>query len=565
MPLAHRLTPAAAAAAAATALLVACGGGSADSSPPPALVVPASSGVAVDGYLSGASALCDTNGNGNADAGETSVTTDATGKFSFPTGCTSGIVVRGGVSVDTGVLFTGVLKAPAGSSVVTPLTTLLVAGLTQSQIKTTLGLPSGTDLQSVDPALKTNGVLADPDLYKKTLVVQQLVQKTAEMLAGLGGASSDSAKQALYTEVGQAFAGVLKTSAALGSGSNAGTTLNASVVAGLVKAAAVQAGAAGSSSSAEVKAGLAKVNADALGAVSAASLKAEAEAIAKATEADLTAVTKAQQNSDTITNFVAANSAQLAAAPTALTTALGSTLAGQVSGALAAPPASNYLALASDAISLINGVASSSYSMAQFQSAAGISIGWPMAEAMLLKITLNEVGSYAIAADQKVTAAVSITETTATGKGEIRAYIDQVNIQRTAAGLKISVPTGANAVVYGVSSDGKKKAIIDFGASVAGITNTLTTAAGLGNPIVLGNVVNYAVNKIGKDFTGIGSLRGTYKVSVVLNGVPLRKADGSLLPALAIAVPTELDSSGAAVKATAVSGWGLSGSITLAN
>ena len=564
MPLVLRLTPAAAAAAAATALLVACGGGGADSSPPPALVVPASSGLAVDGYLSGASALCDTNGNGNADAGETSVTTDATGKFSFTAGCTSGIVVRGGVSVDTGVLFTGVLKAPAGSSVVTPLTTLLVAGLTQSQIKTTLGLPSGTDLQSVDPALKTNGVLADPDLYKKTLVVQQLVQKTAELLAGLGGASSDSAKQALYTEVGQAFAGVLKTSAALGSGSNAGTTLNASVVAGLVKAAAVQAGAA-ASTSAEVKAGLAKVNADALGAVSAASLKAEAEAIAKATEADLTAVTKAQQNSDTITNFVAANSAQLAAAPTALTAALGSTLAGQVSGALAAPPASNYLALAADAISLINGVASSSYSMAQFQSTAGISIAWPMAEAMLLKLTLNEVGSYAIAADQKVTAAVSITETTATGKGEIRAYIDQVNIQRTAAGLKISVPTGANALVYGVSSDGKKKAIIDFGASVAGITNTLTTAAGLGNPIVLGNVVNYAVNKIGKDFTGIGSLRGTYKVSVVLNGVPLRKADGSLLPALAIAVPTELDSSGAAVKATAVSGWGLSGSITLAD
>lgn len=564
MPLAHRLTPAAAAAAAATALLVACGGGGADSSPPPALVVPASSGLAVDGYLSGASALCDTNGNGNADAGETSVTTDASGKFTFTAGCNSGIVVRGGVSVDTGVLFTGVLKAPAGSSVVTPLTTLLVAGLTQSQIKTALGLPSGTDLQMVDPALKANGVLADPDLYKKTLVVQQLVQKTAELLAGLGGASSDSAKQALYTEVGQAFAGVLKTSAALSSGSNAGTTLNASVVAGLVKAAAVQAGAA-ASTSAEVKAGLAKVNADALGAVSAASLKAEAEAIAKATEADLTAVTKAQQNSDTITNFVAANSAQLAAAPTALTAALGSTLAGQVSGALAAPPASNYLALAADAISLINGVASSSYSMAQFQSTAGISIAWPMAEAMLLKLTLNEVGSYAIAADQKVTAAVSITETTATGKGEIRAYIDQVNIQRTAAGLKISVPTGANAMVYGVSSDGKKKAIIDFGASVAGITNTLTTAAGLGNPIVLGNVVNYAVNKIGKDFTGIGSLRGTYKVSVVLNGVPLRKADGSLLPALAIAVPTELDSSGAAVKATAVSGWGLSGSITLAN
>ncbi len=563
MPQLHRLTPAAAAAAAATALLVACGGGGADSTPPAVVVIP-SSGVAVDGYLSGATALCDTNGNGAADSGETSVTTDATGKFTFPAGCNSGIAVRGGVSVDTGVLFTGVLKAPAGSSVVTPLTSMLVAGLTQAQIKASMGLPAGTDLQSVDPALKTSGALADPDLYKKTLVMQQLLQKTVELLAGLGGASTDAAKQALYTEVGTAFAGVLKTSAALGSGSGAGTTLDSAVVASLVKAAAVRAAAA-TSTSAEVKTALGKVNADALGAVSAAGLKAQAEAIAKAPEADLTSVTKAQQNSDTITSFVLANTAQLAAAPTPLTAALGSTLAGQVNGSVAAPPATNYLTLAADSISLVNGVASSSYSMGQFQSAAGISIAWPMAEAMLLKVTLNEVGSYAIAADQKVTAAVSIIETSATGKGEIKAYIDNVNIQRTAAGLKISVPTGANAVVYGVSSDGKKKAIIDFTSSVAGITNTLTTAAGLGNPIVLGNVVNYAVNKIGKDFTGIGSLRGTYKVSIVLNGVPLRKADGSLLPALAIAVPTELDSAGGVAKAAAVSGWGLSGSITLAD
>lgn len=562
MPQFHRLTPAAAAAAAATALLVACGGGA--DSPPPAVVVIPSSGVAVDGYLSGATALCDTNGNGAADTGEASVTTDTNGKFTFAAGCTSGIVVRGGVSTDTGVLFTGVLKAPAGSSVVTPLTSMLVAGLTQAQIKTSMGLPGGTDLQSVDPALKTSGALADPDLYKKTLVMQQLLQKTVELLAGLGGASSDAAKQALYVEVGTAFAGVLKTSAALGSGSGAGTTLDATVVSSLVKAAALRAAGA-SSTSAEVKAGLAKVNADALGAVSAAGLKAQAEAIAKAPEADLTAVTKAQQNSDTITVFVAANTAQLAAPPTPLTTALGSTLAGQVSGTVAAPPATNYLTLAADSISLVNGVASSSYSMGQFQSSAGISIAWPMAEAMLLKVALNEVGTYAIAADQKVTAAVSITETSASGKGEIKAYIDNVNVQRTAAGLKISVPTGANAVVYGVSSDGKKKAIIDFTSSVAGITNTLTTAAGLGNPIVLGNVVNFAVNKIGKDFTGIGGLRGTYKVSIVLNGVPLRKADGSLLPALAIAVPTELDSGGGVTKATAVSGWGLNGSITLAD
>lgn len=218
-----------------------------------------------------------------------------------------------------------------------------------------------------------------------------------------------------------------------------------------------------------------------------------------------------------------------------------------------------------DAISLVNGNSSTVYTMAQFQTDAGIGVSWPLAQATLLKVTLSEVGNYAIPAGQTLTAAVAITETTPTGKGEVQGYIDGVTVKRTAAGLEISVPASANALVYGVSGDGKKKAVIDFANDVAGISNTLTSLAGYTNSIVLGNVVNYAVNKIGKDFSGIGALRGKYKVTIVIDGVPLRKADGSALPMLTVNVPTLMNSSGAVVAVKSVTGAGLIGFITLSD
>ena len=551
-----RLTPAAAAAL----FLVSCGGGG--SSNPPAPVVVPSSGYAVDGYLSGAAVLCDSNGNGAADSGELSVTTDATGAFSFASGCSAALVVRGGVNVDTGILFTGLLKAPAGSIVVTPLTTLLSSGLTQVQVKAALGLPGSTDLQAVDPALKTAGVLVNAELYKKSLAVQQLLQKTTELLAGLGGVSSDGTKQLVYGEVAAAFASVLQGGAVMASG----TTLDLAVVASLVKAATLRVGGAPLVGT-EIKTALSKINADSLAQVTAASLKSQGEALLKASDAQLTATTKTQQNDATITNFVVANVAGLSGAPSAQTAALAATLTAAVTG-IPVPP-TNYLALVGDAISLVNGpangAASTAYTMAEFQSAAGITVAWPMVDGMLLKVNLAEVGTYAIPADQKLSAAVSIIETSADGKGQMQGYIENVSVTRTAGGLQITVPTNASAMVYGVSGDGKKSAIIDFSNSVAGITNTLVSTAASSNLIVLGSVINFAVNKVGSDFSGIAALRGKYKVTVVINGVPLRKVDGSLLPGMTITVPTAINSSGAATTTKSVSGYGLTGYITLVN
>jgi hypothetical protein len=85
----------------------------------------------VDGYISGAQVVFDTNDDGVCNAQDTLTTmTDAQGKFSLPNGAQSHMVcASGGVDISTGMPFVGELKAPAGATVVTPLTTLIQASI----------------------------------------------------------------------------------------------------------------------------------------------------------------------------------------------------------------------------------------------------------------------------------------------------------------------------------------------------------------------------------------------------------------------------------------------------
>jgi hypothetical protein len=185
-------------AAAAAAFLAACGGGggSVTAVAPP---LADTSGVAVDGYLSGSTVVCDANANGRADAGEATTTTNATGGFIFTPGCASPMVITGGINIDTGFAFVGQLKAPAGSTVVTPLTTLMVVGnMTAAQLAAALGLPAGTDVTRIDPA---NG--QNPELFKKTLAVQQVLQQIGKFFG------TDNAN-AMYVTAATELANALK-------------------------------------------------------------------------------------------------------------------------------------------------------------------------------------------------------------------------------------------------------------------------------------------------------------------------------------------------------------------
>ena len=130
--------------------LAACGG-STTSSDLITQIFSASSGRVEDGPLHNAIAFLDYNGNGLLDSGEPSARTGSDGSYSLtPTQATYSIVaITDDNTIDTvsGATVSGVtLKAPLGSSMVTPTTTLMEdGGLTAAEVMVVLGLPEDMD------------------------------------------------------------------------------------------------------------------------------------------------------------------------------------------------------------------------------------------------------------------------------------------------------------------------------------------------------------------------------------------------------------------------------------
>lgn len=130
---------------------------------------PTTSGFVIDGYISGATVFRDENGNGVLDDDEASVQTNDQGAFSGLGGDLSAPIVSiGGTDISTGLAFEGTLKAPAGSTVISPVTTLVQeiveaddTGATTvdeaiAQVNTALGLEDDTDLLNEDPIASEN-------------------------------------------------------------------------------------------------------------------------------------------------------------------------------------------------------------------------------------------------------------------------------------------------------------------------------------------------------------------------------------------------------------------------
>ncbi|MHA6826951.1 TEK signal peptide protein [Ralstonia pseudosolanacearum] len=172
-------------AVAAASALAACGGGGGSdsgSSPSTGQV----QGKAVDFYLSQANVVF-------TDCNNQATTTDSTGNFTFPSGCSkSAIKVSGGTDIGTGLAFGGVLLAPASdvaqgsTAVVTPFTTLLTqVGTDQSAtLAAKLGVQS-SNLLTQDPML-------DVTMLKGAVVLQQLIEQIAKALAGLSASTGGS-------------------------------------------------------------------------------------------------------------------------------------------------------------------------------------------------------------------------------------------------------------------------------------------------------------------------------------------------------------------------------------
>ncbi|MGI9132974.1 MAG: hypothetical protein ACR2I0_03375, partial [Rhodoferax sp.] len=94
-----------------------------------------------------------------------------------------------------------------------------------------------------------------------------------------------------------------------------------------------------------------------------------------------------------------------------------------------------------------------------------------------------------------------------------------------------------------------------------GITNTLKTDGGM-SAVVLGNVVNFAINGLSNNFNNMYALRGKYKVTIVVTDLPLQKADGSAFAIKTIEIPRSV-SGGTPSSILPVTGAGIVGYINL--
>lgn len=187
-------------------------------------------GDVVDGYLRGATVFIDADEDGIHDAGETSTTTDIFGGFSLTVpAALSGfpITITGGVDLSTGLRFEGVMKAPAGSTVVTPLTTLMQefidngdaadADAAQALVLSKLGVTltdSTIDLRNYDPILES-GTTDGQNVLAAGIKVISTVNQLSSAIAGRSGnddsATANSVMKAFAAQLpGQANTGTLR-------------------------------------------------------------------------------------------------------------------------------------------------------------------------------------------------------------------------------------------------------------------------------------------------------------------------------------------------------------------
>jgi VCBS repeat-containing protein len=171
----------------------------------------ASSSRLIKGYISGATVFSDDNGNGKLDPSEASTTTDATGGFTISDG-TGPLTAFGGTDTSTGLSFKGQLTAPAGSTDITPLTSLLTGGaldaVAQQKILTALGLSSTLDLTSFDPIASAQSGSADGASTEIAgAKIYDTVETIASDLAGAGGTFSHAFQDA-FAALASALGGV---------------------------------------------------------------------------------------------------------------------------------------------------------------------------------------------------------------------------------------------------------------------------------------------------------------------------------------------------------------------
>lgn len=507
-----------------------------------------SSGKAVDGYIKDATVICDANKNGLADAGEATTITNATGDFTFTPACASQIAVTGGNNIDTGLPFKGVLSAPAGSAMATPLTTIMVSGnLTSAQVAAAFGL-TGTDLTTADPG-------KDANLLKKTLAAQQILQQSADTIGGLAKNSSPAATQAIYAEVAKAIASTVVANPGTSMVDTAGTVSTA-LVTSVVKASVENVANTSNSTLALAKVVVATISPTSVSELVSVAVANQAQALAKSTDivadakllqANPTIANAAGQLSTLLTKAADTGSVSLSSVGTQLAL-LSDTSTGNDSAATAnlnsavvvvaqaasvtAPVVtevsapSNYLAIQGDSVSL-NGTP---YTLAALSS-TGITLANSLS-------TLDSVGFTYVAKGTpipansnaantaRVSMGIAMTDTAASGR-VLELILDQVDVTLASGVMSVTVPAGAKLYAYGKTGSG----------TVANLTlsnvdqDSLVSVSGNQIAFNAANVLNIIQTKVNGSsvsdtikttFGNLKNVKGTFNVKFAVSNLNIQ-------------------------------------------
>jgi hypothetical protein len=183
-------------------------------------------GAVIDGYVAGATLWFDGNLNGVLDPDEPSTTTDRSGNFTLEfdaapfdrnsdgeLGPDEGrIVAEGGIDLSSGQERVGQLTAPAGSTVISPITTLvdsvsrqnpgLGTAAAEERVRTALDLPSGVPLTQFDPvAAAVAGDTRAGAVQSANASIAATIVQIASVLDGASSSVSQEQAAAAVTEV----------------------------------------------------------------------------------------------------------------------------------------------------------------------------------------------------------------------------------------------------------------------------------------------------------------------------------------------------------------------------
>ncbi|MEN9757906.1 MAG: hypothetical protein RL755_2093, partial [Pseudomonadota bacterium] len=209
-------------------------------------------GKALDGYLKNATVFADANGDGVQNSDEATATTDEYGNFEL-VNAKGTIIVSGGTDLSTGNPFEGTLKAPEGSTVVTPLTTILQGFIDEKQtlaeakksVAKAFSFDTAVNLMSYDPiaGMVNSADTASTQIMSRSAQIANFLVTAGRVLQGAAGDNGNLSPQNASDALIKSFVNVVKT----GDGAinmNDSTLLKAVLVNG-AKEANIQAQASG--------------------------------------------------------------------------------------------------------------------------------------------------------------------------------------------------------------------------------------------------------------------------------------------------------------------------------